>query len=99
MHFVNPSLLSDATLDAAHPEALIYESRDGMTRLVGVEYIVLFDLWHETHGLQDPPTLEGQLLHFNESPNRTAGVLRAACVGVARQPARAVRRLELARLL
>jgi hypothetical protein len=70
VHFLNPSLVGDATLDPARPEALIYESRNGTTRLVGVEFIVLFDLWHETHSLQDPPTLEGQLLHFNESPNR-----------------------------
>src|SRR5688572_12186960 len=70
LHFINPSLVEDATLDPAHPEALIYESRDGATRLVGVEFIVLFDVWHATHGLQDPPTLDGHLLHFNETPNR-----------------------------
>ena len=61
LHFINPSLVGDATLDPARPEALIYESRNGETRLVGVEFIVLFE---------DPPTLDGQLLHFNESPNR-----------------------------
>ena len=70
VHFINPSLVGDATLDPAQPEALIYESRNGETRLVGVEFIVLFDVWHDTHSLQDPPTLDGQLLHFNESPNR-----------------------------
>jgi hypothetical protein len=70
VHFVNPELLTDATLDAAHPEALIYEFNDGVARLVGVEYIVLFDVWHQTHGPQDPPTLDGQLLNFNEAPNR-----------------------------
>jgi hypothetical protein len=70
VHFVNPALLTDATLNAAHPEALIYEFNDGVARLVGVEYIVLFDVWHQTHAPQDTPTLEGQLLNFNESPNR-----------------------------
>jgi hypothetical protein len=70
VHFINPSLVGDATLDPARPEALIYETRNGATRLVGVEFIVLFDVWHDTHSLQDPPTLDGQLLHFNESPNR-----------------------------
>ena len=70
LHFINPALVGDAALDPAHPEALIYETRDGATRLVGVEFIVLFDIWHATHGLDDPPTLEGQLLHFNETPNR-----------------------------
>jgi hypothetical protein len=70
VHFVNSTLLGDATLDPAKPEALIYEFQDGVARLVGVEYIVLFDVWHQTHGPQDPPVLEGQLLHFNEAPNR-----------------------------
>ena len=70
VHFINPSLVGDATLDPARPEALIYETRNGATRLVGVEFIVLFDVWHDTHSLQEPPTLDGQLLHFNESPNR-----------------------------
>jgi len=70
VHFVNPSLLTDADLHAAHPEALIYEFKGGGARLVGVEYIVFFDVWHQTHDLQDPPVLEGQLLHFNEAPNR-----------------------------
>src|SRR3954454_7616687 len=37
VHFVNPSLLTDADLNAAHPEALIYEFKDGGARLVGVE--------------------------------------------------------------
>ena len=70
VHFVNPSLLGDAALQVAHPEALIYEFKDGIARFVGVEYIVLFDVWHQTHAKDDPPVLEGQLLHFNESPNR-----------------------------
>jgi hypothetical protein len=70
VHFVNPGLLTDAGLEAAHPEALIYEFQGGVGRLVGVEYIVFFDVWHQTHSLQDPPTIEGQLMNFNETPNR-----------------------------
>ena len=70
VHFVNPGLLTDGDLNAAHPEALIYEFQGGVGRLVGVEYIVFFDVWHQTHSLQDPPTIEGQLMNFNETPNR-----------------------------
>lgn len=70
VHFVNGSLLMDASLEIDHPEALIYEYKDGVARLVGVEYIVLFDVWHQTHSLQDPPIFEGHLMNLNESPNR-----------------------------
>jgi len=70
VHFVNPALLMNGTLDVTQPEALIYEFKNGVARLVGVEYIVLADVWHLTHEPQDPPVLEGQLLHFVESPNR-----------------------------
>jgi hypothetical protein len=70
VHFVNPALLTDGVLDASQPEALIYEFKDGTARLVGVEFIVFADVWHEHHGLNDPPVLEGQLLQFVDSPNR-----------------------------
>ena len=70
VHFVNPSLLGDAVVEAERPEALIYEFKGGGARLVGVEYIVIADLWHDTHPLNEPPVLEGQLLHFNDTPNR-----------------------------
>jgi hypothetical protein len=69
VHFVNAALI-DGALDPARPEALIYEFRGGVGRLVGVEYIVPAEAWHETHAPQDPPVLEGQLLHFEDSPNR-----------------------------
>ena len=70
VHFVNPELLTDGVLDKSSPEALIYEFKDGAARLVGVEFIVFADVWHKAHGLNDPPALEGQLLHFVDSPNR-----------------------------
>ena len=70
VHFVNPALLTDGVLDASQPEALIYEFKDRNARLVGVEFIVFADVWHQSHGLNDPPTLEGQLLQFVDSPNR-----------------------------
>ena len=70
VHFVNPALLMDDASHATQPEALIYEFKDGVARLVGVEFIVFADVWHVNHALNDPPVLEGQLLHFVESPNR-----------------------------
>jgi hypothetical protein len=71
VHFVNPALLADDVLDPRHPEALIYEFKDGVARLVGVEFIVFADAWHQHHGPQDPPVLDNQqLTHFVESPNR-----------------------------
>ena len=70
LHYVNPGLLLDGALDAAHPEALIYEFTGRTARLVGVEFIVFADVWHQTHAANEPPILEGQLLHFVDSPNR-----------------------------
>jgi len=70
VHFVNGELVGNDTLDATRPEALIYEFKDGVARLVGVEFIMLADVWHQTHAPNDPPILEGQLLHFVDSPNR-----------------------------
>lgn len=70
VHFANPALLEDDVLDKAHPEALIYEFKNDVARLVGVEFIVIADVWHVNHAPQDPPVLEGQLLQFVDSPNR-----------------------------
>ena len=70
VHFVNPELLTDNVLDKSLPEALIYEFKDASARLVGVEFIVFADVWHKTHGPNDPPAIEGQLLQFVDSPNR-----------------------------
>ncbi len=68
VHFLKGPLLVDGALDAEQPEALIYEFKGNVARLVGVEYIVLASAWHQTHA--GPPVLEGQLLQFYDSPNR-----------------------------
>jgi hypothetical protein len=71
VHFVNQALLRDGVLDVTKPEALIYELKNGRARLVGVEYIVIAAQWDATHPEPPvPPVLEGQLFHFNDSPNR-----------------------------
>ena len=71
VHFVNFGLVDDV-LDVKHPEALIYEVKDGRAQLVGVEYIVPADAWDASHSEPPaaPPVLEGQVFQYNESPNR-----------------------------
>ena len=68
IHFANGSLVGDGALDALHPEALLYEPKDGKLQLVGVEYIVIADDWNAHH--QTPPVLMGQLLNYSGAPNR-----------------------------
>jgi hypothetical protein len=68
VHYVNGGLVGDGAVDAARPEALLYEQRDGRLRLVGVEYVVIAADWDAAHAA--PPTLMGQLFHYVGSPNR-----------------------------
>ena len=71
VHFVNQEFLGDGEVDVKKPEALIYEFKNGRARLVGVEYIVIAAQWDAEHPEPPvPPVLEGQLFHFNDSPNR-----------------------------
>jgi hypothetical protein len=67
-HYVNGELVGDGQLDAQRPEALMYETKGGRPRLVGVEYIVLADAWNASNPA--PPTLMGQAFHYTGSPNR-----------------------------
>jgi hypothetical protein len=61
IHYVNPELLQDDTLDIAKPEAVMYEpGPDGTLSLIGVEYIIL----------KGPASLGGQLFNYNGAPNR-----------------------------
>ena len=68
IHYVNGTLVGDGELDVRRPEALMYEPRNGRLLLVGVEYIVLAEQWDAAHDA--PPTLLGQVFHYNGSPNR-----------------------------
>jgi hypothetical protein len=68
LHFIKSELAGDDQLDPTQPEALIYEPSQGQLHLVGVEYLVVADLWHETN--EGPPVLMGQLAHYAGSPNR-----------------------------
>jgi hypothetical protein len=67
VHFVKGSLV-DGHLDVTQPEALIYEIRGGVARLLGVEYIAPAPAWDAAH--DGPPVLQGQHLHLLGSPNR-----------------------------
>ena len=67
IHYVNSSLLN-GTIDAAHPQALIYEPSNGQMKLVGVEFITDAATWL-THNA-GPPVLEGQVFLLVDGPNR-----------------------------
>ena len=67
-HYVNGDLVGDGVIEAARPEALMYEERNGRLRLVGVEYIVIAAAWDAANAT--PPTLLGQAFHYTGSPNR-----------------------------
>jgi len=70
IHFVNMGFVGDGEIDVNHPEALIYEPKNGQLRLVGVEYLVTVEDWQKNHPEPGAPVLEGQVFHFNDSPNR-----------------------------
>ena len=68
VHYANGKLAGDGMLDAATPEALLYEPKDGRLQLVGVEYVVIAEDWHASHAA--PPVLMGQLFNYVSAPNR-----------------------------
>ena len=70
VHMVNTSLL-DATLDAAAPEALVYEPKGDRLKLVALEYVVFKSAWEEAHGVgAAPPSMFGRTFDFTDAPNR-----------------------------
>ncbi len=68
LHYVNGDLVGDGEVDAAHPEALLYEAKGGKLRQLGVEYLVIAEAWDAKHDA--PPTLLGQMFNYVSSPNR-----------------------------
>lgn len=69
IHYVNGTLVGDAALHAARPEALVYEPLPGGgRRLVAAEYIVFQEAWDAAH--DEPPVLFGRELHLVEAGNR-----------------------------
>ena len=69
-HYVNGTLVGDAVLDPARPEAVIYEpKKNGGSKLVGVEWVVFQSAWEDA-GNAAPPTLFGRTLKLVPAPNR-----------------------------
>lgn len=70
IHYVNGGLVGDAVLDAARPEALVYQPRpNGKLRLVAAEYVVFQDKWLAA-GHTEAPELFGQPLTLVPAGNR-----------------------------
>jgi hypothetical protein len=71
VHLVLQSRINAGLLNAEEPEALIYEPMaNGAMRLVGVEFIVLANIWASKHPAPDVPALDGNLLNYISFPNR-----------------------------
>lgn len=68
IHYINLALVADGKIDAAHPEAIIYEPTPNGLEMVGVEFIVDAATWLSKNSA--PPMLEGQAFHMVGSPNR-----------------------------
>jgi hypothetical protein len=69
VHYVKGDLVGDASVDAARPEALVYEPRRrGKLRLAALEYVVFQDKWDSVH--DRPPKLFGREFALVPAPNR-----------------------------
>jgi hypothetical protein len=65
IHFTNGERIGDPTLDPMRPEVLMYEPRaDGTLRLIGAEYLVFQEAWHEA-GNAPSPALLGREFSLN----------------------------------
>jgi len=69
LHYVNGDLVSKGVLDPTRPQIVIYEPMaDGSLKLIGADYLVIAQSWHETH--PETPEMMGQLFHLFDAPNR-----------------------------
>jgi hypothetical protein len=69
VHFVKGALVQSGKLDAARPQALVYEVQpEGGLRLVALEYVVFKDAWDSAHPA--PPTLFGAEFMLTPGDNR-----------------------------
>jgi hypothetical protein len=69
VHYVKGSLVQAGTIDAARPQAVVYEVRaDGRLQLVALEYVVLKEAWDAAHS--GPPSLFGETFMTNPAGNR-----------------------------
>ena len=79
VHYVNGDLVKNPSIDATHPEALVYApDRHGGLHLAALEYVVIKSDWdasqpHVGVGARDvaaPPMLFGHEFSFTDTPNR-----------------------------
>ena len=69
IHYVNSSLVRAGTIDAARPQALVYErTAAGRLQLGAVEYVVLQADWDAAH--ESPPALFGEDFMLTSAENR-----------------------------
>jgi hypothetical protein len=69
IHYVGGAPVGDGAVNAATPEALVYEpTKNGRLRLVAVEYVVFQDDWNRTNS--SPPSLFGETFTAVSSENR-----------------------------
>jgi hypothetical protein len=69
VHYVKGSLIQSGIVDAARPQALVYEVQpDGSLRLASLEYVVFQAAWDSGHSAA--PTLFGQPFMLNPAGNR-----------------------------
>jgi hypothetical protein len=71
LHFVRGDILHDGEVDANQPEIVLFEpTRNGGIRLTGADFIVFKSEWEAKHKGEGPPSLNGQLFHLFDAPNR-----------------------------
>ena len=69
VHYVKGALVQSGAIDAARPQALVYEvGSDGRLQLVALEYVVLKSTWEAAHSA--PPSLFGQTFMLTPAGNR-----------------------------
>ncbi len=69
IHYVNLELVGSGEINAATPQALVYEPQgNGRLRLVALEYIAFQAAWDASHS--SPPSLFGREFELIEEPNR-----------------------------
>ena len=69
IHFLKGEILHDGDVNANDPEILLFEpTPNGGIRLTGADYIVFKAEWEAKHA--GTPSLNGQLFHLFDSPNR-----------------------------
>jgi hypothetical protein len=69
VHYVKGALVQAGTIDAARPQAVVYEVQpDGRLGLVALEYVVLQAAWDSAHPA--PPELFGEKFMLTPAGNR-----------------------------